>query len=42
MTVSGQGTVAKSPDGGTYDLNSTVTLTATASDGWTFDHWEGA
>ncbi|NLW30449.1 MAG: DUF1565 domain-containing protein [Fibrobacter sp.] len=35
----GQGMV--SPQNGTYKKNQTVTVTATASGGWEFDHWEG-
>jgi len=37
--TSGQGTVA--PSFGTYESNSVVTLTATASQGWEFSGWSG-
>ena len=40
--VTGQGTIAPAPAGGTYDAGTVVTLTATAGAGWHFDHWEGA
>jgi len=38
---SGTGTVDLSPPGGIYDEGTTVTLTAVASAGNVFDHWEG-
>jgi cyclophilin family peptidyl-prolyl cis-trans isomerase len=41
ITVTGSGTVAKSPSADKYNINSTVTLTATPASGWNFDHWEG-
>ncbi len=41
VTTSGQGTVAMDPVGGSYKSNTVVTLTATPSSGWAFDHWEG-
>lgn len=37
----GMGSVALSPAGGTYNLDTEVTLTATPEAGWAFDHWEG-
>jgi hypothetical protein len=37
-TVTGSGTV--SPSGGVYDSGASVSLLATASSGWAFDHWE--
>jgi hypothetical protein len=39
VTVQGQGSV--SPSGGTYDEGTPVTVTATPSAGWQFDHWQG-
>ena len=41
VNVTGQGTVALNPPGGTYPYGTTVTLTANAAAGWRFDHWEG-
>ena len=42
MTVtSAHGTVAKNPDTATYTYGTVVTLTATASPGWTFASWTG-
>jgi len=38
---SGTGTVQLSPPGGGYESGTTVTLTAVASPGSFFDHWEG-
>jgi hypothetical protein len=38
-TVSGSGSV--NPSGGTYDEDSQVQLTATATSGWNFSHWSG-
>jgi hypothetical protein len=42
VNVTGQGTVALNPPGGTYPSGTTVTLTPTPAAGWQFDHWEGA
>jgi|GEM_PF-5306103 len=42
VVVTGQGTVALVPPGGSYDAGTVVTLTATPTPGWHFDHWEGA
>ncbi len=39
--VVGQGSVALDPSGGTYDLGTTVHLTATAASGWVFTGWSG-
>ncbi|AJA46789.1 hypothetical protein CPAST_c06890 [Clostridium pasteurianum DSM 525 = ATCC 6013] len=38
---SGQGTVTRDVSGDKYQSDSIVTLTATAEEGWYFDHWEG-
>jgi uncharacterized repeat protein (TIGR02543 family) len=40
-TLVGQGSVGLSPAGGTYDVGTTVTLTATPNPGWRFDAWSG-
>ena len=37
----GSGTVELDPSGGTYPAGTTVTLTAYAAAGYTFDHWSG-
>ncbi|MDP8313809.1 MAG: PKD domain-containing protein [Candidatus Celaenobacter antarcticus] len=39
IDIQGQGSV--SPTEGYYPINSTQTLTATPSTGWTFSHWSG-
>jgi len=41
VDTNGQGSVDLDPDGGTYYSGTQVTLTATPSTGWLFDHWEG-
>lgn len=41
VTVSGSGSVAKSPNQPTYAGGSSVQLTATADPGWTFAGWSG-
>ena len=41
VTNQGQGTVSLNPPGCIYDVNTVVTLTAAASTGWGFSHWEG-
>ncbi len=41
VTVTGQGTVAKSPDQPQYDHGTVVTLTATPAVGWHFIGWSG-
>ena len=41
VNTSGSGTVSKSPDQSGYLTGAQVNLTATASSGWEFDHWEG-
>ena len=38
--IYGAGTVSRSPDDISYLAGERVTLTATAADGWRFDHWE--
>jgi uncharacterized repeat protein (TIGR02543 family) len=40
--VSPAGAGSVSPPGGEYDLGLTVTLTANAASGYTFDHWSGS
>ena len=39
--VSGGGTVALNPPGGSYEPNTVVYVSASPSTGWHFDHWEG-
>lgn len=41
VNPSGAGTVSLSPPGGSYDPGTSVTLTASANSGYTFDHWSG-
>jgi len=41
VSVSGSGTVTKSPDLAAYTPGSSVTLTATPAAGWSFDGWTG-
>ena len=41
INVVGNGTVSKNPNNGTYTYGTVVTLTATATAGWKFDHWSG-
>jgi len=41
VTSVGSGSVAKNPDATTYAYGTSVQLTATAGDGYTFSHWEG-
>ncbi|MBI5168039.1 MAG: T9SS type A sorting domain-containing protein [Candidatus Eisenbacteria bacterium] len=41
VTVSGSGTVTKTPDLAQYPAHSSVTLTAVAPSGWAFDSWSG-
>jgi hypothetical protein len=41
VSVSPDGGGAVSVTGGTYDAGTSVTLTATAAEGYIFDHWEG-
>jgi hypothetical protein len=41
-TVQGSGTVELSPPGGVYPDGQSVTVTASPTAGWVFDHWEGA
>ena len=41
MNTEGQGAVNVNPPGGAYTSGTAVTVTATASGGWHFDHWEG-
>lgn len=40
-TVVGSGTLSTNPAGGSYAGNTVVTLTATPSAHWAFDHWTG-
>ena len=40
-TTPGGGSVAFNPPGGIYLSNTTVTVTATATNGWTFMNWQG-
>ncbi len=42
VAVVGEGSVTKSPDQATYVAGTTVTLTATAADGYHFTGWSGA
>ena len=42
VAKTGSGTVDPAAGTHTYDVNTEVTLTATAVSGWQFDHWEGA
>lgn len=42
VTSPNNGTVALSPSGGTYDSGASVTVTATASNGYSFTAWTGA
>ncbi len=41
VSTSGSGSVDKDPDQSTYHFGDSVTLTATPSAGWYFDHWTG-
>jgi len=41
ISVQGSGTVSQEPDKTTYNHNETVTLNATPSSEYQFDHWEG-
>ena len=41
VTTDGNGTVALSPSGGTYDHGTTVTLTPTGNTGYKFSDWSG-
>lgn len=41
VTISGSGSVAKSPDLAAYPAGSSVTVTATPAAGWAFDGWTG-
>lgn len=38
----GNGTISSNPTGNTFTEGQSVTLTATPSSGWEFDHWEGS
>ncbi len=42
ITIIGSGSVSKNPNQATYTYGQSVTLTATPSFGWRFDHWAGA
>ena len=41
VNVVGSGSVAKIPDQAIYAWGTNVTLTATPTSGWSFDHWSG-
>lgn len=41
VNINGEGTVNAEPDKATYEHGEEVTLTASASEGWRFDQWEG-
>lgn len=41
IEISGQGTTSPSPGSHTYDDDEVVTVIATPSRDWSFDHWEG-
>ncbi len=41
LTIDGEGTVAREPQQDEYEEGTTVTLTATAADGWEFVRWTG-
>lgn len=41
VTTRGRGTVTRTPSEDRYEYDSEVTLTATALEGWVFDHWTG-
>lgn len=41
IDVEGSGLVQTTPSGTTFDAGTEVLLTATAADGWRFDHWIG-
>lgn len=41
VSTKGRGTVTSSPDESSYEKDSKVTLTATASEGWVFSGWSG-
>ena len=40
-SVTGSGSIALDPPGGTYLSGTSVQVTANAGNGWHFDHWEG-
>jgi endonuclease/exonuclease/phosphatase family metal-dependent hydrolase len=41
VSVTGSGSVALNPPGGSYAPGTTVQVTANAAGGWEFDHWTG-
>jgi List-Bact-rpt repeat protein/Big-like domain-containing protein len=41
INIDGSGNVVLDPDGGTYEIDTNVTLTATANPGWVFSDWSG-
>ncbi len=41
LTCNGSGSITKTPNLASYVYGQLVNLTATASPGWTFDHWTG-
>lgn len=40
-SIEGMGSITKNPDQATYTAGTSVEITATPADGWTFDHWSG-
>ena len=42
LVTNGQGTIALSPPGGSYQSNTVITATAAAAAGWVFAGWSGA
>jgi len=41
VNIEGEGSVSRSPDLAEYEEGTTVTLTASADDGWEFEEWTG-
>lgn len=40
-TIKGEGSIAVSPEGESFDYQSSVELTATSAEGWVFSNWSG-